>query len=82
MAEIYGSIKPEEIACKRFYAKGVTIHEKCPKCGKECGADLGQIAIEYPTPNKAIQFGMYCGDGCEHEWTIPIIIKMEIEIVQ
>lgn len=80
MAEITGQVKPHEIDDKRFSLPGIVIKDNCPNCGKERRYDLNEVAISYPKCNTPIDFDMYCGDGCEHEWPVKIIIKLSVEL--
>lgn len=80
MAEIIGQIQAGELEIKHLYFPGVIIRDTCPNCGKECSTDLDQVCFDYPEINQPSTFGMYCGDGCEHEWEVPIVIDMKIRL--
>jgi hypothetical protein len=80
MAEIIGEIQTGELDIKRLYLPGLVIRDTCPNCGKECSNDLGEVSTSYPVINAPTTYTLYCGDGCEHEWEIPIVIDMKIRL--
>lgn len=82
MAIMRGTIDAMALDIKRFYAAGVVVVDTCPSCGKECVNDLGEVPLSFPVVNQATSLGMYCRDGCGHEWSIPIVIQMALEIAE
>jgi len=79
MPKITGEIPAGELEIKHLYFPGVVISDTCPNCGKECSTDLSRHSTSYPVVNKPSTFGMYCGDGCEHEWEVPILFTLKLE---
>jgi len=88
-AAIKGELHPGELDIKRLYLPGLVITDRCPNCGKEVTygspekeSNNKTICLSYPEANTLTKFTMYCGDGCEHEWDIPIRLNVGIEIIQ
>lgn len=83
MAEIIGTVGTFELDIKRFSIPEIIIKDNCPNCGIECNYDLGGIqSLAYPLVNTPIAINMYCGDGCEHEWKVQAILKVNLELVE
>tara|TARA_Y100000034_G_scaffold122520_1_gene168067 strand:- start:1653 stop:1919 length:267 start_codon:yes stop_codon:yes gene_type:complete len=79
MFEIVGETSGEVSGAKRFKLPGVTIKFKCPNCGHDFEQELnGHHYLDYPQMNKAFQYGTGCPE-CEHEWQIPLILKVSLE---
>jgi len=77
--EIIGSLNPgEKLEIKRFYLPGITLKDKCPKCGAEFIDDLGSSHLSYPIVGKEFNYDFYC-EECYHEWSQPIILNIEIK---
>lgn len=87
-AKIEGELKPGELDVKRLYLPGVVVRATCPNCGVEVVYGSPEpkennktLCLSYPEANTPTTLGMYCGDGCEHEWTIPIRLNLSLEII-
>lgn len=64
---------------KRFYMGGVTLQDKCPKCGV-LHEDVDPM-INYPVMNQPFQMHMYC-DECEHEWSVTVQLTVSLALVE
>jgi len=65
-----------EIEVKRFYLP-VKIEANCPECGEHVVYDLNDNYLSYPDANVPFGHTMYC--ECEHEWEVPVILRVTME---
>lgn len=79
MPIIEGDMLPDESGVKRFYMPGLSIKDNCPNCNTEYKSDLKEHYISYPNFNKKTNYSLYC-NNCNHEWKIPIMVKVTLEI--
>ena len=63
-----------ELEIKRFYLQGLTIIDRCPKCGAELDYD---DYLSYPEMNMEMKLSRHCGE-CKYEWDQKVILKVEL----
>ena len=82
MAKITGKLQSVEMEIKRLYLPGLGMEDNCPKCGKMCTLDFGEIdCLMYPKMNAANEMWMYCND-CDHRWEVPVFLKVSLELAR
>jgi hypothetical protein len=65
---------------KRLYLPGITVTDKCPKCGKKATEDLESEYLSYPTAGVPFDLGLVCRDEkCSTEWSVRV--KLVIRLV-
>ena len=72
---------------KRCYLP-ITIHDKCPECGKEIAKNLATDYLSYPELGRPTKVTMYHydegdaedgSDDVEHEWSVKVVIRVTAE---
>lgn len=71
-----------QLDVKRLGIPGVRLEVKCPKCGVEWTEELdGSTGIlSHPTVNAPSEIDLYCA-ACDHEWSVPVLLRMSLELV-
>lgn len=64
---------------KRFYL-GVSITQKCPKCGGECTFAGEEDYLSYPKTGVPEDLMFYC-EPCEDNFVVPIQLDMTLTIL-
>jgi hypothetical protein len=67
------------LEAKRCYLP-IVITGACPSCSAPWEFDMRERYLSHPTIGEVDGIGCHCG-ACEHEWQIPAVIRVTIELV-
>lgn len=65
---------------KRTYAP-YTLTAVCPKCSATVKENLMEHYLSYPCTDVPSKHVMYCGDTCQQEFEVRIMVRLVVETV-